>query len=82
MSPDWWTRKSLVLVAAAIVLTCAFGFAAFGLSTPEPVASAALGPDWHCSRLVFVFTSCSRIKHSRSTAVWLAKIPVCGRLRT
>jgi hypothetical protein len=49
---------------------------------PEPVASAALGPDWQCSRLVFVFTTCSRIKRSQSTAVRLAKIPVCGRLRT
>jgi len=82
MSPDWWTRKSLVLAATAIMLGCAFGLAAFGLSTPEPVASAALGPDWQCSRLVFVFTSCSRIKHSEFTAVRLAKIPVCGRLRT
>lgn len=82
MSCNWWTRKSLVLAAAVIALTCAFGLAAFGLSTPEPVASAALGPDWQCSRLVFVFTTCSRIKHSQSTAVRLAKIPVCGRLRT
>jgi hypothetical protein len=81
MSPDWWTRKSLIL-AAAVVLACAFGLAVFGLSTPEPVASAALGPDWQCSRLAFVFTSCSRIKHSESRAVRLAKIPVCGRLRT
>jgi hypothetical protein len=79
--PNWWT-KSLVLAAAAIVLTCAFGLAAFGLSTPEPLASAALGPDWQCSRLVFVFTTCSRIKHSQSAAMRIAKIRVCGRLRT
>ena len=82
MPPNWWTRNSLILAAAVIVLACAFGVAAFGLSAPEPVASAALGPDWQCSRLIFVFTSCSRIKHSQSTAVRLAKIPVCGRLRT
>ena len=82
MSRNRWTRRSLVLATAVIALACAFGLAAFGLSTPEPVASAALGPDWQCSRLVFVFTTCSRIKHSQSTAVRLAKIPVCGRLRT
>ena len=83
MSFSWWTRKYLVVVAAGIIaLVCASGFAAFGLSTPEPAASAALGPEWQCSRLIFVFTTCSRIKHSQARPFRLAKIPVCGRLRT
>lgn len=81
MPRNWWTRKYLVL-AAAVALACAVGFATFGLSAPEPVLSAALGPDWQCSRLAFVFTTCSRVKHSQATPVRLAKIPVCGRLRT
>ena len=67
----------------ATVIALAFmGFIVIGVSHPEPAASAALGPDWHCSRLAFVFTTCSRFKDSRLTAVRLAKIPVCGRLRT
>ena len=82
MPSNRWTRMNLVLAAGIIALACAFGLAAFGLSTPEPVASAALGPDWQCSRLIFVFTTCSRIKHSESQPVHVAKIPVCGRLRT
>jgi hypothetical protein len=82
MPHNWWTRRSLVLAAAALVLVCVIGLAAFGVSTPAPVASAALGPDWQCSRLMFVFTTCSRIKHTQSTSVRIAKIPVCGRLRT
>jgi hypothetical protein len=82
MSSNWWTRKNLVLAAAAVVALAFIGFVAIGVSYPEPAASAALGPDWQCSRLVFVFTTCSRAKHSRSMAVRLAKIPVCGRLRT
>jgi hypothetical protein len=82
MFPTWWTRKSLVLAVGVVALACAFGFAAFGLSAPEPVASAALGPDWYCSRLAFVFTTCSRIKHTRSVvSVRVAKVPMCGRLR-
>ncbi|MCK1517160.1 hypothetical protein IVB22_32585 [Bradyrhizobium sp. 190] len=79
MPHNWWTRKYLVLVAAAVAL--AF-FVVIGVSYPEPAASAALGPDWQCSRLAFVFTTCSRVKHSQSMAVRVAKIPVCGRLRT
>ena len=81
MPHTWWTRKNLVLVAAAIALAFT-GFFMISVSHPEPAASAALGPEWHCSRLAFVFTTCSRAKHSQSMAVRVAKIPVCGRLRT
>jgi hypothetical protein len=82
MPSSWWTRKYLVVAAGIIALACASSVAAFGLSTPEPVASAALGPEWQCSRLIFVFTTCSRIKHSQARAFRFAKIPVCERLRT
>jgi hypothetical protein len=82
MSHNWWTRKSLVIAAGIVALACALSLAVFGLSTPEPVASAALGPDWYCSRLIFVFTTCSRIKHTQATPARIAKIRMCGRLRT
>jgi hypothetical protein len=81
MPRNWWTRKNLVLAAAAAALAF-IGFVVIGVSYPEPAASAALGRDWQCSRLAFVFTTCSRVKHSHATTIRLAKIPVCGRLRT
>jgi adenine-specific DNA methylase len=81
MPHNWWTRKNLVL-AVAIVALAFMGFVVMGVSYPEPAASAALGPDWQCSRLAFVFTTCSRVKHSQSASIYLAKIPVCGRERT
>jgi len=81
MPHDWWNRKTLMLVSAVIVLAFT-GFFMIGVSHPEPAASAALGPDWQCSRLAFVFTSCSRVRDSRLMAVRVAKIPVCGRQRT
>jgi hypothetical protein len=77
---NWWTRKYLVLAAA--VALAFIGFVVIGVSYPEPAASAALGPDWQCNRLAFVFTTCSRAKHSQSASVRVARIPVCGRLRT
>ena len=64
MPHNWWTRKNLVL-AAAVVALAFIGFVVIGVSYPEPAASAALGPDWHCSRLAFVFTTCSRVRHSQ-----------------
>ena len=81
MPHNWWTRTNLILAAAVVVLAF-IGFVVIGMSYPEPAASAALGPDWQCSRLILVFTTCSRVKHSQSTPVRVAKIPVCGRLRT
>ena len=81
MRHNWWTRKYLVLVTAAVALAF-IGFVVIGVSYPEPAASAALGPDWQCSRMAFVFTTCSRAKQSQSRPIHLAKIPVCGRLRT
>jgi adenine-specific DNA methylase len=83
MPHNWWTRRTLILAAAAIALACAISFGGIGLSYPEPVASAALGPDWQCSRLAFLFTTCIRVKNSQAAVpVSLVKIPVCGRLRT
>ena len=54
MPHNWWTRKNLVL-AVALVALALIGFVVIGVSYPEPAASAALGPDWQCSRLAFVF---------------------------
>jgi len=80
--PHWWTRRSLVLTVAAVALASAIGVFATGVSYPEPVARATLGPDWQCSRLAFVFTTCSRAKHTEAMPVRVAKNAVCARLRT
>ena len=81
MPRNWWTRKNLVLAAAAAALAF-IGFVVIGVSYPEPAASAALRPDWQCSRLAFVFTTCSRVKHTEAMPVRVAKNAVCARLRT
>ena len=82
MPQNWWTRRSLVLTAAAFALAGAVGVYATGVSHPEPVARSTLGPDWECTRLAFVFTTCSRAKHTEATPVRVAKSAVCTRLRT
>ena len=82
MIDNWWTPKGLVLAAAMLSLAGAAVIVAIGFAYPEPVSNAALGPDWQCSRLAFVFTTCSRVKNSQFTVVRVAKIPVCGRQRT
>lgn len=82
MIHNWWTLKGFVIAAAIVLFACVAGVAATGLVYPEPVSSAALGPDWQCSRLAFVWTTCRRVTHARPASVRLAKVQACPRLRT
>jgi hypothetical protein len=61
MMPNLWSRKAVVLATVVVTCACLVAFAAFTLASPEQVSSAALGPDWQCSRVAFVLTTCSRI---------------------
>ncbi len=81
MPHHWWTRKNLALVAAIASLVCVTAFVAIGVASSEPVPSAALGPDWQCSRLAFVVTVCSRVTQARRVAIRVAREPACRRPR-
>ena len=78
MIHNWWTPKTFVFAAAMAAFACVVVIA---LAYPQPVSSAALGPDWQCSRRAFVWTTCSRPKHAKAASVQLAGEPVCRRLR-
>ena len=66
---------SVVVVTLVAVATAM----AVGLAHPEPVSSGALGPDWQCTRLALVFTSCTRIAAAKAASVAGAKGPSCPR---
>ena len=82
MNHNWWTPKGLIFAAAMTALACVAVIVAIGLAYPQPVANAALGPEWQCTRLAFVWTTCSRVKHTQSASARLAGDPVCRWLRT
>ena len=76
-----WTPKAIIVAAA--LAACAAVIVATGLVAPEPEPNATLGPGWQCSRLAFVWTTCSRVKLAQQAApVRLASVPACRRLRT
>jgi hypothetical protein len=77
-----WTSKSLVYTLAVISLVCVIAFVAVGLTTPEPLQSAALGPHWQCSRMAFVFTICSQVSQVERAIVGAARTPACRQPRT
>ena len=81
MPQNWWTLKNLVLVATIAALVCVVAFVAIGLVSPEPVSSAELGPDWQCSRLAFIWTTCTRITRADTERTRAAREPLCTRPR-
>jgi hypothetical protein len=79
MIRNLWNRKQLAFTAAIVLLACAVAALAVGLVYPGPVTAGALGPDWQCSRLAFVFTICSRVAQVRPAVTSARKIVPCWR---
>jgi hypothetical protein len=79
MISHFWTRKGLVLSVVIVTLAAVVVAVSISLAIPEPVSSAALGPDWQCTRLAFVFTTCTRIVVARSASTGLPSDPGCPR---
>lgn len=65
---------------AIVTLVAAAAAVSIGLAYPEPVSSGALGPDWQCTRLALVFTSCApRVVRAERVAAVAAKDRFCRR---
>ena len=81
MARNWWSAKNLVFVVAIVSLACVAAVVAILLVYPEPVSSAALGPDWQCSRLAFVWTTCTRLNRTKSASARPPRDTACPRRR-
>jgi len=81
MIHNGWIPKGFVFGAAIASLACVAVIAVIGLAYPQPVPSAALGPDWQCTRLAFVWTTCTRLTQARSAPVPRGQRAVCQRSR-
>jgi hypothetical protein len=68
MMSNFWTRKGVVLTGALAMLACVAALLSVDLTVPDPVASAALGAEWQCSRVAFVLTSCTPVRDVATTA--------------
>jgi hypothetical protein len=74
-------RPIAVSVAVATLVAVAAAMA-IGFADPAPVSSAALGPDWQCTRFALVFTSCTPIARFKTAAAGEGKAPSCPRSAT
>jgi hypothetical protein len=67
------TTRKLALIVAAVTLA----FLSLAMAYPKPIASAALGAEWQCTRTAFVWTSCSRIRPTEAVAQSARKDAPC-----
>ena len=68
MTSQFWTRRILVLSVAVVTLIAIAAALSIGLAYPEPISNAALGPDWQCTRVAFVLTTCRRSVRTNAAA--------------
>ncbi|MBR0797593.1 hypothetical protein JQ615_19580 [Bradyrhizobium jicamae] len=69
MRSKLWSRKGAALAAAVALCVCMLSFVMFSLASPAPISVAALGPDWQCSRVAFVLTSCTHVGRPKAVPV-------------
>ena len=80
MTSNFRLIRPVAASIAVITLVAVAAAMAIGIAHPEPVSSGALGPDWQCTRLALVFTSCTPVARIKTAAVAVeAKAPVCAR---
>ena len=69
MTSNFRMSGRIVACVAVVTLVAITAAVAIGMTHPEPVSSGMLGPDWQCTRLALVFTSCTRIATAKAAAV-------------
>jgi hypothetical protein len=74
-----WSVRGVVASVAVVTLVATAAAVSIGLAYPEQVSSGALGPDWQCTRLALVFTSCARVARAEPAATVAAKDELCRR---
>jgi hypothetical protein len=79
MTSNFRMPMQIAACIAVVTLVAITAAIAIGLTHPEPVSSGALGPDWQCTRLALVFTSCTRIAAAKAASVAGARGPSCPR---
>ena len=64
-----WTWKGIALVGTLAAAGAVVTVLSVGLASPESVSSAELGPEWRCSRVAFILTTCTPIGQSERAAL-------------
>jgi len=82
MTSNFRIPRQIAGIVVVVTLVAVTAAVAMGLANPEPVSSGMLGPDWQCTRLAFVFTSCTHVVRYKTAAAEEGKAPSCQRRAT
>ena len=63
------SRTGVTLAAAVVAAAGMLALLSWSVASPEPVSSAGLGPDWQCSRVAFVLTTCTHVGQAESGTI-------------
>jgi hypothetical protein len=69
MTSNFRMSGRIAACVAVVTLVAITAAVAIGMTHPEPVPSGMLGPEWQCTRLALVFTSCTRIAAVKTASV-------------
>jgi hypothetical protein len=75
-----WTIGKFAVASAAVTLTGAVVLLSLALADPKPISVAELGAEWQCTR-TFVWTSCSRIRDTKTVVESVHKDTPCPARR-
>ena len=78
MTSNFRMPGRIAACVAVVTLVAVTAAVAIGMTHPEPVSSGMLGPDWQCTRLALVFTSCTRIAAAKAASIAGGKA-ICPR---
>lgn len=79
MTSKFRMPRQITACAVVVTLVAVTAAVAMGLTNPEPVSSGMLGPDWQCTRLALVFTSCTRVVRYKTASAAEGKPASCPR---
>ena len=79
MMTKLWSGKGVALAAAVAASAVLVAILSYAMASPQEVSSAALGPEWQCSRVAFVLTTCTRATGAVDRAMPVrAKVEECA----
>lgn len=64
-----WFGKTVALAAAVVAGVVLVALVSFSVASPEQVSSGALGPEWQCSRVALVLTTCTRAAETEGRVI-------------
>ncbi|MCA6121680.1 hypothetical protein J6500_07160 [Bradyrhizobium sp. WSM 1704] len=69
MMSKLWSGRGVAIATAVVTCAALVVLVSWSVVSPAAVSSGALGPEWQCSRVAFVLTTCIRAAEARRQVI-------------